>query len=201
MPIFFIAFPFGIVIALQALAIVRQYGVTAQVSGVLSHLMVRELSPITTGMMIAAQSGGSIAAEIASFKVKKQINSLESMGIDPYNYIIFPRFLAIIIVTPIMEIFSVTFSIIGGYLTAVYLGGISSGAFIHNLNEFTTTNDIFFGLIKSLLFGIIIATVGSFHGINSKYSSKDVGLAANNTVVEATIFFIFINYIISSFAY
>lgn len=163
--------------------------------------MVRELAPITTGMMIAAQSGGSVAAEIASFKVKKQINSLEAMGADPYNYIIFPRFIAIVIVTPIMEIFSVVFGIIGGYITAVYLGGISSGAFIYNLNEFTSVNDIVFGLIKAFIFGIIIATASGFHGINSKYSSKDVGLAANNTVVESTIFFILINYIISSFAF
>ena len=163
--------------------------------------MVRELSPITTGMMIAAQSGGSVSAEIAAYKVKGQLKSLESIGIDPYNFIILPKFIAIITVTPIMEIFSVVFSLIGGYIIAVYFGDISSGAFIHNLSEFTRTSDIVFGLVKSFIFGIVIATVSTFHGIKSKYSSKDVGLAANSTVVESTIFFIIINYIISSFAF
>ncbi len=179
----------------------REYGVTAQVSGVLSHLLVRELSPITTGMMIAAQSGGSVAAEIATMRLKKQISVLESMGVDPYSFVVIPRVAAIVLITPIMEIFSVFFGIAGGFLVAVYLGGISPGAFVHNLNEFTSVGDISIGIFKAVIFGIIVGGVSAFNGYNVRVGVKEVGRAANNAVVEATIFFILVNYIISSFFY
>ncbi len=189
------------IIALQALAIVREYGVTAQVSGVLSHLLVRELSPITTGMMIAAQSGGSVAAEVAIMRIKKQIAALESIGVDPYNFVVVPRMAAIVIVTPIMEILSVFFGIAGGYIVAVYLGGISPGAFMHNLNEFTTVTDILIGVFKAVIFGLVVGGVSTYQGFTVRVGVKEVGRAANNAVVEATIFFILVNYIISSFVY
>ncbi len=188
-------------IALQALAIVREYGVTAQVSGVLSHLLVRELGPVTTGMMIAAQSGGSVAAEVSIMKIKRQIDALETFGVDPYNFVVVPRMIAITVVTPVMEIFSILFGVAGGYLVAVYLGKISPGAFIHNLNEFTTTTDILIGVIKALIFGMIIGGVSTYSGFTSRMGIKEVGMAANNAVVRATIFFILLNYIITSFVY
>lgn len=189
------------IIALQALAIVREYGVTAQVSGVLSHLLVRELSPITTGLMIAAQSGGSVAAELAIMRNKRQLSALEAMGIDPYTFAVIPRTTALLLVTPLMEIFSVFFGIIGGYVVAVYLGGISPGAFIHNLSEFTSTGDILIGVFKALFFGMVIGGVSTYNGFSVKVGVKEVGRSANNAVVEATIFFIVVNYIISSFVY
>ncbi len=189
------------IIALQALAIVREYGVTAQVSGVLSHLLVRELSPITTGLMIAAQSGGSVAAELAIMRNKRQLSALEAMGIDPYTFAVIPRTTALLLVTPLMEIFSVFFGIIGGYVVAVYLGGISPGAFIHNLSEFTSTGDILIGVFKALIFGMVIGGVSTYNGFSVKVGVKEVGRSANNAVVEATIFFIVVNYIISSFVY
>ena len=189
------------IIALQALAIVREYGVTAQVSGVLSHLLVRELSPVTTGLMVAAQSGSSVAAELAIMRNKRQLSALEAMGIDPYTFAVIPRTTALLLVTPIMEIFSVFFGIIGGYVVAVYLGGISPGAFIHNLNEFTSTGDILIGVFKALIFGMVIGGVSTYNGFSVKGGVKEVGRSANNAVVEATIFFIVVNYIISSFVY
>lgn len=173
-----------------------------QFTGLVSTLgMVRELGPVLTGIIVSAKTGSSIAAELGTMKITEQIDALQTLGINPFNFLVVPRILATTIMMPFLTIFSMMFGILASYYLCVYTLLINEQAYISIIQEYLKLSDITGGLIKSILFGLIISLIGTYMGYKTIGGAKGVGTATTNAVVIGSILILIGNYILSSFLY
>lgn len=182
----FIAGFTGIVMALQA-----SYTLTGAVPlyfvGVLvGKTMILELGPVLTGLALAGRVGANIAAEIGSMRVTEQIDALETLGYDPFAYLVVPRVIAGIIMFPIVVAFANTIGVIGGWITAINLLDMSTPEFVRGLRLFFVPFDITYSLIKAASFGIAVTTIGSFYGFNTLGGAAAVGRSTTQAVVVSS---------------
>jgi phospholipid/cholesterol/gamma-HCH transport system permease protein len=182
----FIAGFTGIVMALQA-----SYTLTGAVPlyfvGVLvGKTMILELGPVLTGLALAGRVGANIAAEIGSMRVTEQIDALETLGYDPFAYLVVPRVLAGIIMFPVVVAFANTIGIIGGWVTALNLLDMSTPEFVRGLRLFFQPFDVAFSLIKAASFGAAVTLVGSFYGFHTTGGAAAVGRSTTQAVVVSS---------------
>lgn len=198
LPVVLTVGPLGAAISLQSLAIVRDFGADALLSSLLGHAMLRELSPLISCLIIAAQIGSSFAGELGTMRLREEFDALEVMGIDPFQYSVNPRFVALFIMAPVMNAIAVGAGIFGGWVIAVPFGGITGGTFFSNLSFFAELGDILAGIIKTMVFGTIIATVSTYKGYTASGGVEGIGRAANTAVVQSIIYLVVANYFMSS---
>lgn len=177
----------GMVLALQSSVELAAFGATAYVGRLVSASAVRELGPVLTGLMVAGRVGSGIAAELGSMKVSEQVEALEAMGTDPLKKLVKPRFVACVVMLPILTVLTDFIAILGGQLIAVAY--LNQPASLYWNAAFITleTSDIFSGLTKPLVFGGIIALVACYNGLRTAGGTAGVGRATTNTVVGASI--------------
>lgn len=168
--------------------------------GVGKALMI-ELSPIITALVVAGRVGSAIAAELGTMKVTEQIDALESMALDPVGFLVLPRFIAGLIVLPILVIFSEVVAIASGLVIALLGLGIPTHTFIVGLKMNFIPRDIFGGLLKALIFGGIIATMGCYHGFKAKGGAEGVGRAATRAVVSSCFLILVFDYLIANWVF
>ncbi|MBS0654450.1 MAG: ABC transporter permease [Verrucomicrobia bacterium] len=173
----------GMVLAAQAYFQLSDKGLTGTTGVMVAKSMIVELGPILTAFMITGRVGASITAELGSMRVTEQIDALQSMAVNPLQYLIAPRFLAMTAMVPILTIFSCAMGILGGYLIAVHVYGMAPLAFFDPMPAFITWFDLFSGLSKSLIFGLLIVTISCYRGINTKGGAAGVGKSTTNSVV------------------
>ncbi len=145
--------------------------------------MITELGPILTAFMVTGRVGASICAELGSMKVTEQIDALKSMSVNPLRYLIAPRFIAFVLMFPILTIFNVLMGIFGAYLLAVYFFGMSPATFLAPLPDSITMFDLLVGLIKAFCFAVIIVTISCYKGMRTDGGAAGVGSATTNSVV------------------
>jgi phospholipid/cholesterol/gamma-HCH transport system permease protein len=182
----FIAGFTGIVMALQA-----SYTLTGAVPlyfvGVLvGKTMILELGPVLTGLALAGRVGANIAAEIGSMRVTEQIDALETLGYDPFAYLVVPRVLAGVIMFPVVVAFANTIGILGGWVTALNLLDMSTPEFVRGLRLFFQPFDVAFSLIKAASFGAAVTLVGSFYGFHTTGGAAAVGRSTTQAVVVSS---------------
>jgi phospholipid/cholesterol/gamma-HCH transport system permease protein len=182
----FIAAFTGIVMALQA-----SYTLTGAVPlyfvGVLvGKTMILELGPVLTGLALAGRVGANIAAEIGSMRVTEQIDALETLGYDPFAYLVVPRVLAGLIMFPIVVAFANTIGIIGGWATALNLLDMTTPEFLRGLRLFFRPFDVTFSLIKAASFGLAVTSIGSFYGFHTSGGAAAVGRSTTQAVVVSS---------------
>jgi phospholipid/cholesterol/gamma-HCH transport system permease protein len=182
----FIAGFTGIVLALQA-----SYTFTGAIPlyfvGVLfGKTIILELGPVLTGLALAGRVGANIAAEIGSMRVTEQIDALETLGYDPFAYLVVPRVLAGIIMFPVVVAFANTIGIIGGWVTALNLLDMSTPEFVRGLRLFFQPFDVAFSLIKAASFGAAVTLVGSFYGFHTTGGAAAVGRSTTQAVVVSS---------------
>lgn len=191
----------GMVFSLQIAKIFATFGLTNQLGQGLTMAFARELAPVLTGVVVAGRVGSSIAAEIGSMKVTEQIEALETLSTDPIDYLVAPRILAAGLMLPILVIFADLIGIAGGIAVAVYYASIPPADFADGILTFVTFWDFIGGLIKAFFFGLIIAGVGTYKGLNTENGAVGVGKATTEAVVTATIIIFIANYFLSMFLY
>lgn len=196
-PVISIVCPTGMVIALQSMIVIDMFGTQRLLSSLLAEEMLRDLSPTLSGVMIAAQAGSSYAGEIGTMRVKEEIDALETMSVNPFQYIVLPRILSIGFICPILNIIGGIFGIFGGYFVAVYLKGLNQGVFFDNLFTLLKVSHVWEGILKAFLFGIIVGLISCYKGYNVTGGSVGVGKAANSTVVQSVLMIIIVNYFVS----
>jgi phospholipid/cholesterol/gamma-HCH transport system permease protein len=174
----------GMVLAAQAYFQLSDKGLTGTTGIMVAKSMLVELGPILTAFMITGRVGASIAAELGTMKVSEQIDALNSMAIDPHAYLIAPRCIAMTIITPILTIFSSAIGIFGGYLVAVQLYGMAPQDFFNPLPVYVNWFDVTTGVVKSVVFGILIVSISCFQGMMTSGGAAGVGKSTTQAVVS-----------------
>jgi len=188
----------GAVLALQTYSTFRQFGSESMIGPVVALTMARELGPVLTGLMVAGRCSSGIAAEIGTMRITEQIDALETLCINNFQYLIVPRILAATIMLPFLTIFSMSFGIVGGFLVCVYVFGLNPIDYIDGIAEFLKASDMISGLIKASVFGFILSSVGAQKGFYTWGGAKGVGLATTQSVVVASIAILVSNYFLST---
>jgi phospholipid/cholesterol/gamma-HCH transport system permease protein len=182
---FFTAISTGAILALQTgYALMSNVkGTEHFVGGVVALSVTRELGPILCAIMIAGRAGSGITAEIGTMKVTEQIDALITLSANPVHYLIVPRVLAGIIVLPLLTLFTDLVAILGGMLVAFYEMGFNKAQYIDTTLRMLTFSDIYNGLIKSVVFGLLITLIASFEGFRTQGGAEGVGKSTTRSVV------------------
>jgi len=166
--------------------------------GAYSGLMcLREFSPIIVGAMMAAKPGTDMTATIATMRIKEQIDALEVMAVNPFWYLMVPRFIAFVLVAPCLIVFSSMAAIAAGYLVAVHQLGVNSGTFIADVTRYLTFKDLEAAMLKGCIFAILTCIIACYYGFNSGPGPQGVSRAINRTVVVIATLIVIINYFLS----
>ncbi len=159
-----------------------------------SRAIITELGPVLTGIIIAGRVGASIAAELGSMKVTEQIDALETMGISPIRYLAMPRFLASIIMLPVLIIFANIIAVIGAYLVSNFFLHVSYAVFFDSVKRFFTMGDFIFGMIKGMVFGGVTALLGCHIGFRTEGGAEGVGLSTIRSFVISSASILILDY-------
>lgn len=187
----------GMVFALQIASEFVRFGAGKYVGGVMSIGIARELGPAITGIVVAARVAASITAELGTMKVTEQIDALRSLGASATRYLIVPRFIAAALMLPLLTIFADLFGFGGGYLVATYFSKINPVEYMETAQRMVGLWDIYGGLIKTIIFGMIIAVIACYKGLNTKGGAKGVGEATTSSVVTSLLSLFIVNYFLS----
>ena len=187
----------GMVFSVQTAKEFVRFGAASSVGGIVAIAMARELVPVLTGVVVAGRIGAAIAAELGTMKVTEQIDALRVMAANPVSYLVVPRFIAIVLMMPVLVVFANLVGNIGGWLVAHYYAGISTFAYENSIKVLAETYDIIGGMLKSSVFGGIIAIVGCYKGLNAANGAEGVGLATTASVVLSIILIFITNYFLS----
>lgn len=191
----------GAVMTLQIGNVLVVYGAQNTLGGIISIAMGRELGPVLVGVVLAGRVGAALTAELGSMKVTEQIDALRVMAVNPIAYLVAPRFLACVIMVPLLAFYGVFLGVVGGYFIATTVTGISGTVFLDSINVMVITSDLIYGLIKAAVFGGVIAIVGCYKGMMTKMGAAGVGIATTESVVTSIIIIFILNYFLSAMLY
>ena len=196
-----VLFFIGANVALVGYAIFKQFGAQEMIGIYVGLSSVIGLAPLIVGAMLGAKPGTEIAATIASMRVKEQIDALEVMAVNPYWYLIVPRLLAFLIVTPALVAFAIVACTAGGYVAAVYQLGVNPGIFMADVVRFLTIADLWKGLIRAEVFALIACGLSCFYGFYSQPGPAGVSRAINLAVVMVSTAIVVVNYFLTELMY
>ena len=189
----------GMVLALQGYYTLKKYGSTGALGSIVALSLIREMGPVLTGIMVSARAGTAVTAEIGIMRITEQLDALDTMAVNPMQYVVMPKLLAGLIAVPLLTfIFDVT-GILGGYVVGVVLLGVSSGSYFASMRESVVPLDINGGVVKSLVFGLTIILVACYKGYYTKHGAEGVSRATNQTVVLSAVLVLAWDYILTSF--
>lgn len=188
----------GMVLALQTYYAFRLFSAESLVGATVALSMTRELGPVITALMVTGRAGSAIAAEIGTMRVTEQVDALAVMAINPVQYLVSPRLLAGFLMLPLLTVVSDLVGILGGYLIGVKALGINSGIFMNKIYELLTLDDIYDGLYKAAVFGVILTLVGSYKGFYTSGGAEGVGRATTEAVVLASVLILGSDYVMTA---
>lgn len=187
----------GAVIALYSADILRQYGAGGLAGATVGLAVSREIAPVLAGIMVAARCGSAMAAQIGSMVVTEQVDALRSLNVHPTNFLVIPRLAAGITMLPVLCLLGVYSGVFGGYLVSVPVSGIPAGAFWQSMRQFGEPWDVTGGMIKTLVFGLIVAVVACQQGLRTQQGAVGVGRSTTNAVVVTMVLIYIANYFMS----
>lgn len=191
----------GMVLALQTYTGFRRFGAESMMGAVVALSLCRELGPVLTSIMVTARAGSAMAAEIGTMRVTEQIDALFVMAVNPIKYLIVPRVIASILVVPVLTIISDYTGIVGGYIVGVKLLNVNEGVYINRTIEILELSDIYNGLVKSAVFGLLLSVIGCYKGYYTKGGARGVGKATTEAVVLACVVIFIADYVLTAFLF
>lgn len=181
-----LGFLIGLIIAFQSAASLEKFGAEIFVADLVVLGLLRELGPLITAVILASRSGSAFAAEIGTMKVNEEIDALTTMALDPVQYLVLPRLIAAILIMPLLTMFNELFGLIGcGVVMTSW--HVPVGTYLDRIGEAATLTDLFSGLVKTLVFGILIAGLGCLRGLQTGTGPSAVGDSATRAVVSGII--------------
>ncbi|MCI0652767.1 MAG: ABC transporter permease [Planctomycetes bacterium] len=187
----------GLILALNFLITVESLGQEHLVGRIVAVSMVREMGPLMTAVILSASIGCSIAAEIGTMRVTEEIDALEIMSISPVRFLVLPRLIALLVLGPMMTVFSGVIGILGGAAISYFQYAVSWESFKNDAIELLKLKDIFTGLLKSVVFGATIAIVGCTQGLQTRGGATGVGRSTRRSVVVSFLLFLILGYYIT----
>ncbi len=185
----------GAVLAVQTVTQFQAIGMESGLGAVVNKSVLRELGPVLAGIMIAGRVGGGLTAEMGTMRVTEQIDALRAMGTDPIRVLVVPRFIAAFLLTPILTLYADFTGIIGGYAVSHYVYGISGPQFWRLAQSTVGVWDVFYGVIKSFLFGGVMALVSCYKGFRCDPGAAGVGRACTQSFVATCMAILGINFL------
>lgn len=194
------AFFVGMVLALQGYHTLQKYGSSEAIGVLVALALVRELGPVVTALLFAGRAGTAITAEIGLMKATEQLSAMEMMAVNPIARVIGPRFWAGVIALPILAALFSMIGILGGYMVAVPLIGVDSGAFWSQMQANVDWRfDIVNGVIKSVVFGVACTMIALFEGYDAPPTAEGVSRATTRTVVTSSLAVLALDFALTSF--
>lgn len=190
----------GLVFGLQIYIAFTRYvghGSEAYSGAIISLGLSKELIPVFIGLMLSGRVGSSMAAEIGTMKITEQIDALFSLGANPNRYLVVPRTIACIIILPMLTLYGDFIGIISGFFYNIVLMGVNRHIYITNTLVSFEMWDVVSGLIKALFFGVIIAIVGCWQGLNTEAGAEGVGKATTRAAVISSVLILVFNFFLS----
>ncbi len=194
--VIFISSFLGMVASVQTAYQIKDYVPLIYLGAGVAKAVMIELGPVITGLVVAGRVSSGIAAEIGTMKVTEQIDALSVMGISPYRFLFVPRVVAGMLALPMLTIISDIIAIYSGMFISNFMKIVDYETFIKGAKLFFLPKDLFGGLLKASVFGIVISFCGSFYGIETKGGAQGVGISATKAVVAACLLILVIDYFI-----
>jgi phospholipid/cholesterol/gamma-HCH transport system permease protein len=186
----------GAVAAWQAAYQLKGIAPLSFLGGATSRAIITELGPVLTGIVIAGRVGASIAAELGTMKVTEQIDALETMAINPIRYLAMPRFLAAVIMMPVLLIFANVIAVLGAYIVSDFFLDVSFNTFFNSVKRFFLMGDLIAGLVKTVFFGGVTALLGCHIGFRTEGGAEGVGLATIRSFVLSAALILILDYLL-----
>jgi len=189
----------GMVMALQSYYALVDFGAEDSVGVMVALSLLRELGPVVTALLFAGRAGSALTAEIGLMKATEQLSGMEMMAVNPMQRIVAPRFMAGVISMPLLATIFSAVGVIGAYLVAVQLLGLDSGAFWSQpQNKVDLHLDLYNGIIKSVVFGVVATWIAVFEGYDCIPTSEGLGQATTRTVVHSSLAILFLDFVLTA---
>jgi len=188
----------GMVLALQSYHGFRLFSAEGLVGATVALSMTRELGPVLTSLMVTARAGSAMAAELGSMRVTEQIDAMYVMAANPVQHLIVPRIVSGVLMVPLLTVVSDFMGILGGYFVGVGILNVNEGVFMKNVYKYVELDDIYNGLIKAAVFGLLLSLIGCYKGFNTSGGAEGVGRATTEAVVLASISILVSDYFLTA---
>jgi phospholipid/cholesterol/gamma-HCH transport system permease protein len=202
--IFFTGAFTGMVLGLQGYYTLSKFGSEGMLGSAVALSLIRELGPVLTALMVTGRAGSAMCAEVGVMRISEQIDALDCMAVDPFRYVIAPKFLATLISVPILTVFFDVVGIYGGYITGVHLLDVNPGAYFSGMERSVLNQDINLGLVKSVVFAMLIVWICSARGFfiqeirGAGFGAESVGRVTTQAVVFSSIAILIWDYLITA---
>jgi phospholipid/cholesterol/gamma-HCH transport system permease protein len=189
----------GMVLSLQGHYVLSQFGASESLGVMVAASLVRELGPVVTALLFAGRAGSALTAEIGLMKATEQLSGLEMMAVDPIKRVLTPRFFAGLISMPLLAALFSAVGVIGGWFVGVGLLGVDDGAFWGQMqNKIDFDEDLVNGVIKSLVFGLVVTWIALYEGYDATPTSAGVSRATTRTVVQSALAVLGLDFILTA---
>jgi len=196
-----ITFFIGTILALQAAYELRRFGAIGFVANAVAISLTRELGPLVTAIVVIGRSGSAFAAEIGTMKVSEEIDALETMALDPVRFLVAPKLVAMLLMMPCLTTWSDFMGVVGGSIFGVTSAGFTIATYFRATMDALLMRDIVSGLIKSVMFGLVITAVGCQEGFLTGLGSEQVGRSTTTAVVKSIFLVIVVDFIFTALFY
>lgn len=202
--IFFTAISTGMVLGLQGYYSLNKFGAEGMLGSAVSLTLIMELGPVLSALMVAGRAGSALCAELGIMRISEQIDALDCMAIDPFRYLVSPKFVAALISLPLLTAIFDLVGITGGYLAGVKLMQVSPGSYMEGMISSVTSHDIWLGFVKSIVFAILVVwisagrgfLVGTIKGVG--FGAESVSRATTQAVVLSSIAVLVFDYLLTA---
>ncbi|AKU91289.1 MlaE family ABC transporter permease [Vulgatibacter incomptus] len=184
----------GAVFGVQTTLAFRMFNAQGLVGAAVALSLTRELAPVLTGLMVTGRAGSAIATELGSMRVTEQIDALATMAVNPLHYLLVPRVIAGLLALPILTMIFDVVGVFGAYVVAVLMEGISEAEFWSRIQSWVDLEDVFGGLVKAAVFGLVISLSACFKGFYAGGGAKGVGVATTQAVVMSSVLILVLDY-------
>jgi phospholipid/cholesterol/gamma-HCH transport system permease protein len=191
----------GTILALQGAYQLRKLGALQLVASAVAIVMTRELGPLMTAIVVIGRSGSAFAAEIGTMKVNEEIDALQTMALEPVHFLVAPKFVAMALMMPCLTTWSDFMGVVGGGLFGVTNAGFTWGTYFQATLDALVLRDIVTGLIKSVMFGVVITAVGCHEGFSTGLGSEEVGRSTTAAVVKSIFLVVAVDLVFTALFY
>jgi phospholipid/cholesterol/gamma-HCH transport system permease protein len=189
----------GMVLSLQGYTTLVRFGAENSLGAVVGLSLIRELGPVLTALLATGRAGSSVTAEIGTMKATEQLDGLRMMAIDPVDYVVRPKAWAMAVAMPLLSALFIVSAIGGGYFVGVRLMGIDGGTYMASMeNSVDFDNDVAGSLLKSVVFGVIVALISTYRGYTAEPTSSGVSSATTSTVVLGSVTVLVFDYFLTA---
>lgn len=191
----------GMILALQTGIELRKFGQEVNIGAAVMVSMLREMGPFMTALILSASVGSAIAAQLGTMVVSEEIAALEIMSISPVRFLVMPRLAALMVMTPLLTFYACMLGVIGGGIVGYTQLDVSFKAYLDNATRWAVNKDLYVGLFKAFIFGIIITIVACYQGFSTTDGAVGVGRATRQSVITSFLSILIVGYIITRFFY